>query len=72
MYFWLRWVLVAACRLYLAVASWGYSLVRVNGFLIEVASLVAEHGLLGALSSVVAVPGLSTCSSLALPRVLVQ
>ena len=45
MYFWLRWVLVTACRLCLVVVSWGCSLVRVNGFLIEVASLVAEHGL---------------------------
>ena len=35
-YFWLRWVFVAACRL---------SLVAACGLLIAVASLVAEHGL---------------------------
>ena len=43
-YFWLRWVLVAARGLFLVAASWGYSL-AVRGLLIVVASLVAEHGL---------------------------
>ena len=44
-YFWLCWVLVAACRLSLVVASGGYSLVAVFGPLFAVASLVIEHGL---------------------------
>ena len=35
-YFWLCWVFVAAC---------GLSLVVVRGLLIEVTSLVVEHGL---------------------------
>ena len=35
-YFWLRWVFVAACSLFLVAAS---------RLLIVVASLVAEHGL---------------------------
>ena len=43
-YFWLRWVFVAVCRLSLVAASWGYSFVA-GGLLIAVASLVAEHGL---------------------------
>ena len=44
-YFWLRWVFVAACRLSLVAASGGLLFVAVRGLLIEVASLVAEHGL---------------------------
>ena len=44
-YFWLHWVFTAACRLSLAVASRGYSLVLVHGLLIAVAPLVAEHSL---------------------------
>ena len=40
--FWLCWVFVAACRLSLVVASGGYSLAGVHGFLVVVASLV-EH-----------------------------
>jgi len=36
---------VAACRLSLVTASGGYSLVAMHGLLIAVASLVAEHGL---------------------------
>ena len=43
-YFWLRWVFVAARGLSLVAASGGYS-VAVRGLLITVASLVAEHGL---------------------------
>ena len=39
----------------LVVASMGYSLVAVHGLLVEVASLVAEHGLLD-VGSVVAAP----------------
>ena len=37
-YFWLCWVLVAACRLYLVVAGGGCCLVAVHRFLIAVAS----------------------------------
>ena len=44
-YFWLRWVFVAAHRLSLVVASGGYSSLAVHGLLIEVASLVVEYGL---------------------------
>ena len=43
-YFWLRWVFVAAHGLSLVAASGGYS-AAVRGLLIAVASLVAEHGL---------------------------
>ena len=48
------------------VASRGCCLVAVCGFLIVVASPVAEHGLWGFWGSVVGAHGLSTCSSLAL------
>ena len=44
-YFWLRWVFVAACGLSLLAASGGLLFVAVHWPLIEVASLVAEHGL---------------------------
>ena len=43
-YFWLRWVFVAA-RGFSLVAASGLSLVAVCGLLTAVASLVAEHGL---------------------------
>ena len=43
--FWLCWVFVAACRLFLVGMSRGYFLVAVHGLLIAVASLAAEHGL---------------------------
>ena len=43
-YFWLRWVFVAALRLSPVAASGGYSLVAVRGLLMLVAR-VAEHGL---------------------------
>ena len=43
--FWLHWVFVAACGLSLVVASGGYSLVAVHGLIMAVASLVAEHRL---------------------------
>lgn len=42
-YFWLHWVFIAAGELSLVVASRSYSPVVVFGFLIVVASLVAEH-----------------------------
>ena len=41
----LHWVFVAVCRLSLIATSGGYSLVAGHGLLIAVASLVAEHGL---------------------------
>ena len=44
-YLWLHWVFIAVCRLSLIAARGGYSLVAVHGLLITVASLVAEHGL---------------------------
>ena len=49
--FWLCWVFIAGRGLSLVAPSGGYSLLRCAGFsfavasLIEVASLVAEHGL---------------------------
>ena len=43
-YFWLRWVFVAARGLSL-VAARGLLFVAVRGLLIAVASLVAEHAL---------------------------
>ena len=43
-YFW-HWVFVVACRPPLAVEIRGYSSVAVRGFLVVVASLVAEHRL---------------------------
>ena len=43
--FWLRWVFVAACRLFSSCGEWGLLFVAVRGLLIAVASLVAEHGL---------------------------
>ena len=43
--FWLCWVFMAVRGLSQVVASRGYSLVAVHGLLIEVVSLVADHGL---------------------------
>ena len=43
---WVRWVSIAARVLSLVAASRGYSLVAVHGLLIAVASLVAELRLL--------------------------
>ena len=39
------WVFIAAHRLSLVSASWGYPLVKVHRLLIAVPSLAAEHGL---------------------------
>ena len=44
-YFWLRWVFIAACRLSLVAASGGLLFVAVHGLLTAVASLVVEHEL---------------------------
>ena len=45
MCFWLCWVFVAAWAFSLAAANRGYSPVAVHRFLIDVASLAAEHWL---------------------------
>ena len=44
-YFWLRWIFVAACGLSPVAASGGYSLVVALGLLMAMAPLVAEHRL---------------------------
>ena len=44
-YFWLRWVFVAARGLSLVEVSGGYSSLRCAGFSLLVVSLVAEHRL---------------------------
>ena len=44
LYFWLCWVFVAALEISLAVASGNYSLVAGCELVIEVAALIAEHG----------------------------
>ena len=43
-YFWLCWVFVAACRFSVVAVNGGYSLIAMCGLLIEVVSLVVEHG----------------------------
>ena len=43
-YFWLHWVFTAAHGLSLVAASRGWSLVAMHGLLTAVASLIAEHG----------------------------
>ena len=42
---WLCWIFIAAIGFSVVTASGGYSLVVVQGLLIEVASFVVEHGL---------------------------
>ena len=44
-YLWLHWVSVSALGPPLGVAGGSYSLVAVHGLLTELASLVVEHGL---------------------------
>ena len=44
LYFWLRWVFVAACA-FSSCGKWGLLFVVVHSLLIAVASLVVEHGL---------------------------
>ena len=44
-YFWLRWVFVAAHGLSLVAVSGGLLFAAVRRLLVAVASLVAEHGL---------------------------
>ena len=43
--FWLRWVFVAACRLFSSCSERGLLFVALCGLLIAVASLVLERGL---------------------------
>ena len=43
----LCWVIIAASKLFLVAARGDYSLAVVHGLLLVVASLVAEHRLLG-------------------------
>ena len=44
-YFWLCSVFIVVCGLSLIAASEGYSLIAVHGLLTAISSLVAEHGL---------------------------
>ena len=44
-YFWLHWVFVAVRGLFSSCGEWRLLFVAVQGLLIEVASLVVEHGL---------------------------
>ena len=44
-YFWLRWVFIAACGLFSSCGEQRLLFVAVCGLLIGVASFVAEHGL---------------------------
>ena len=53
----MHWVFAAVRGLSLVAASGGYSLGVVCGFLVAVASLVAEHRLYGLQASVVAARG---------------
>ena len=57
LYFWLYWVFLAARGLPLVVASRGYSVVAEHGLLLAVTSLVAESGSRHT--------GFSSCGSLA-------
>ena len=56
------------CPLFLDVVSAGYSLVAVCGLLVAVASLVAQPGLWGMWVSEVVACGLNHCSSWALEQ----
>ena len=76
-YFWLRWVFLAAhrhsscgergllssCSVWASVESGGYSLVAVCGLLVLMASLVAEHRLQGRQTSVLPALWLSSCDT---------
>ena len=55
-------------RAFYSCGEQGLLFVAVRGLLIAVASLVAEHGALGACASVVVARGLSSCGSQALER----
>ena len=62
----MHWVFAAVRGLSLVAASRGYSLAVVCGFLVAVASPVAEHRLYGFQASVVAARGHSSCDLRAL------
>ena len=59
---WVRWVSIAARVLSLVAASRGYSLVAVHGLLIAVASLVAELRLLACRFQQLQHAGSSNCA----------
>ena len=61
--FWLWWVFVAAHRLSLVAASRGYSLLQLTGFSLQWLFCCCKTQAVGIQASVVAVPGLSSCSS---------
>ena len=71
-YFWLHWVflqctvslLLPTC--FFSCSKWGYFLVVLNGFLLAVGSLVAEHGLKSGQVSAIGVHGLWGMCSVAL------
>ena len=65
-YFWLRWVFVAAQGLFSSCGKRGLFFVAVFRLLFEVASLVAEHGPQSMRASVVVTHGLSSCGARAL------
>ena len=61
-YFWLRWVFVAARRLSLVAESGGLLFIAVRGLLTAVASRCGARAL-GAWASVVVARGLSSCGA---------
>ena len=72
-YFWLRWVFIAACGLSLVAESRGYSLLRCTGFSLRWLLLLQSTGSrhmgfssCGTRASVVVAHGLSSCGSRAL------
>ena len=65
-YFWLRWVFIAAHGLSLVVASGGYSSLRCVGF--SFGGLLQSTGSRGTQASVVVARGLSGCGLQALER----
>ena len=64
-YFWLRWVFIAARGLSLVAASRGYSLLQYTGFSLDGFSCCGAWAL-GARASVAVACGLSSCGSRAL------
>ena len=66
-YFWLRWVFVAARGLSLVAVRGGYSSLRCAGFSLRWLLLLRRRAL-GTRASVVVARGLSSCGSQALER----
>ena len=62
-FFWVHWVLIAACRLFSSCGEWGLLFVAVRGLLIAVASLVAEHGLSSCGMRALEHAGFSSCGA---------